>query len=62
MNLSEFEFEFPVELIAQNAAPRGTSRLLALDRASGSRRHLSIADLPSLIPAGDQLDVNNTRV
>lgn len=62
MNLSEFEFEFPVELIAQNAAPRGTSRLLALDRASGSRRHLSIADLPSLLRAGDLLVVNNTRV
>jgi len=62
MNVSDFEFDLPVELIAQDAAPRGTSRLLALDRASGSRRHLSIADLPSILRAGDLLVVNNTRV
>jgi S-adenosylmethionine:tRNA ribosyltransferase-isomerase len=62
MNVSDYEFDLPVELIAQDAAPRGASRLLALDRASGSRRHLSIADLPSILRAGDLLVVNNTRV
>jgi S-adenosylmethionine:tRNA ribosyltransferase-isomerase len=62
MNPSEFAFELPDELIAQDAAPRGESRLLVLDRASGARRHLSIADLPSVLRPGDLLVVNNTRV
>jgi S-adenosylmethionine:tRNA ribosyltransferase-isomerase len=62
MNPSEFAFELPDELIAQDAAPRGESRLLVLDRLSGARRHLSIADLPSVLRPGDLLVVNNTRV
>jgi S-adenosylmethionine:tRNA ribosyltransferase-isomerase len=62
MNVSEFAFELPDELIAQEAAPRGESRLLVLDRASGVRHHLSIGDLPSILRRGDLLVVNNTRV
>ena len=62
MNVSDFDFELPDELIAQDAAPRGTSRLLVLDRATGAVRHSSVADLPSLLRAGDLLAVNNTRV
>lgn len=62
MNVSDFVFELPDELIAQDAAPRGTARLLMLDRASGARHHGSIADLPSRLRAGDLLVVNNTRV
>jgi len=62
MNVSDFDFALPDELIAQEAAPRGTSRLLVLDRVSGARRHGSIADLPELLRAGDLLVVNNTRV
>nr|MDP9322400.1 S-adenosylmethionine:tRNA ribosyltransferase-isomerase [Acidobacteriota bacterium] len=62
MNVSDFDFELPDELIAQDAAPRGTSRLLVLDRATGAVRHSSVADLPSILRAGDLLAVNNTRV
>jgi S-adenosylmethionine:tRNA ribosyltransferase-isomerase len=62
MNVSDFDFELPDELIAQDAAPRGTSRLLVLDRAIGAVRHSSVADLPSILHAGDLLAVNNTRV
>ena len=62
MHRSEFDFDLPDELIAQHAAPRGQSRLLVLDRASGARQHASIADLPSLLRTGDLLVVNNTRV
>jgi len=62
MNVSDFDFELPDELIAQEAVPRGASRLLVLDRATGARRHGSIADLPELLRAGDLLVVNNTRV
>src|SRR6266508_3650974 len=62
MNTSDFDFELPDELIAQDAQPRGTSRLLVLDRATGAVRHESVADLPSILRAGDLLVVNNTRV
>ena len=59
---SDFDFDLPDDLIAQTAAPRGESRLLVLDRASGGLSHRSIADLPGLLRAGDLLVVNNTRV
>jgi len=62
MNVADFEFELPEELIAQEAAPRGTSRLLVLDRATGAIQHARISDLPSILHAGDLLVVNNTRV
>jgi S-adenosylmethionine:tRNA ribosyltransferase-isomerase len=62
MNVSDFNFELPDGLIAQDAAPRGTSRLLVLDRGTGSVRHVSVGDFPSILRAGDLLVLNNTRV
>lgn len=61
MLVSDFDFSLPSEAIAQQARPRGTSRLLAIDR-SGADRHHHIADLPGLLRAGDLLVVNDTRV
>jgi S-adenosylmethionine:tRNA ribosyltransferase-isomerase len=60
--VSDFDFHLPEELIAQEAAPRGQSRLLALDRRTGELRDLMIADLPGLLRPGDLLVVNDTRV
>jgi S-adenosylmethionine:tRNA ribosyltransferase-isomerase len=60
--VSDFDFELPDELVAQSAAPRGTSRLLVLDRATGACTHASIADLATYLRPGDLLAVNNTRV
>ena len=62
MLVSGFDFALPAELIAQTAPRRGTSRLLAVDRASGAIVHASIAELPRFLHAGDLLVVNNTRV
>jgi len=62
MNVSDFAFDLPDELIAQHACPRGASRLLVLDRATAARRHATIVDLPSILVPGDVLVVNNTRV
>ena len=62
MRVSDFAFDLPDELIAQEPAPRGESRLLALDRASGTIRHVHVADLPALLRPGDLLVVNDTRV
>ena len=62
MRTDDFDYELPQELIAQQPATRGDSRLLVLDRASGARRHLTIGDLPSLLFDGDLLLLNDTRV
>lgn len=62
MNVSDFDFDLPPESIAQRPAPRGTSRLMTLDRESGAIAHRSVADLPSLLLPGDLLVVNDTRV
>ena len=62
MRVSEFNFELPERLIAQHARPRGESRLLAVDRASGTWRELAFRDLPNLFDPGDLLVVNDTRV
>jgi S-adenosylmethionine:tRNA ribosyltransferase-isomerase len=62
MDVSDFNFDLPDELIAQHAQPRGESRLLVLERATGARRDASIADLPSILVPGDVLVMNNTRV
>jgi S-adenosylmethionine:tRNA ribosyltransferase-isomerase len=63
MNTSDFDFDLPVELIAQAPPPeRGASRLMAIDRASGNIDHHPFSNLPSLLRAGDLLVVNDTRV
>lgn len=60
---SDFDYHLPEELIAQTpSATRGASRLLTLDRTTGQRSDQSFADLASLIPSGDLLVLNSTRV
>jgi S-adenosylmethionine:tRNA ribosyltransferase-isomerase len=59
--LADFDFELPVELIAQHpAAERSASRLL--DGTGTSPRDLVFRDLPALLQAGDLLVCNDTRV
>jgi S-adenosylmethionine:tRNA ribosyltransferase-isomerase len=63
MNVSDFDFELPAELIAQEpAAAREGSRLLVLSRESGSIAHASFGEFPRFMRAGDLLVVNDTRV
>jgi S-adenosylmethionine:tRNA ribosyltransferase-isomerase len=63
MDVRDFDFDLPPELIAQEpAAERGGSRLLVLDRARSALTHARVADLPDFLRAGDLLVVNNTRV
>jgi S-adenosylmethionine:tRNA ribosyltransferase-isomerase len=60
MNVSDFDFELPPDLIAQAPArPRDSARLL---RVAESLRDLRISDLPSLVRAGDVMVFNDTRV
>jgi S-adenosylmethionine:tRNA ribosyltransferase-isomerase len=63
MDVRDFDFDLPPELIAQEPAPdRGAARLLFLDRARGSLAHSHVTALPDFLRAGDLLVVNNTRV
>ncbi len=59
----DFGFDLPEEQIAQHPSERrGESRLLAVDRQSGQISHRTFGDLVNLIPPGDTLVLNETRV
>ncbi len=63
MRRTDFHFDLPEALIAQQPAVERTgSRLLFLDGADGSRRDLGFADLEGLLRPGDLLVFNDTRV
>jgi S-adenosylmethionine:tRNA ribosyltransferase-isomerase len=63
MDVRDFDFDLPPDLIAQEPpAERGGARLLHLDRESGAIAHTSVSALPDLLRAGDLIVVNNTKV
>src|SRR2546421_6090871 len=63
MNVREFVFDLPPDLVAQDPpAVRGSSRLLHLDRRTGIRSHTTIDRLAGFLDPGDIVVVNNTRV
>jgi S-adenosylmethionine:tRNA ribosyltransferase-isomerase len=60
---SDYDFHLPEERIAQAPAERrDASRLMVVHRDSGAIEHRHFADLAGLIPAGDVLVLNTTRV
>ncbi len=63
MLLSQFDYDLPADLIAQEPAPeRDAARLLVLDRTSGRIEHRTFADVPEYLRPGDVLVLNDTRV
>jgi len=63
VHLSDFDYDLPQEQIAQHPLPdRSASRLLVLERATGAIRHSHFRELPTLIPPGDLLVINTSRV
>jgi S-adenosylmethionine:tRNA ribosyltransferase-isomerase len=63
MLVSDFNYELPEELIAQQPAPnRSGSRMLALDRRSGHWQDSSFVAFPQMLQTGDVLVLNNSRV
>jgi S-adenosylmethionine:tRNA ribosyltransferase-isomerase len=63
MDVREFDFDLPPELIAQEPpADRGAARLLHLHRDSGHLTDTVVTALPGLLRARDLIVVNNTRV
>jgi len=63
LRTADFDYQLPSELIAQTpTAERGASRLLLVDRQTGTFTDGTFTDLASLIPPGDLLVLNSTRV
>ncbi len=58
----DFDFDLPIELVAQKPAERGSSRMMELDRSDGGLEHRMVGDLPGLLRSGDLLLLNDTRV
>lgn len=63
MNLQEFDYYLPEELIAQHPLEkRDMSRLMVLDRETGEIDHKLFKDIADYLTEGDCLVLNNTRV
>ena len=63
MRVSDFDYELPSELIAQEPlAERDASRMLIVDRATQSWRDSTFTSLPDYVRPIDVLVLNNTRV
>ena len=63
MKTSDFYYDLPQELIAQDPVEdRSSSRLLVLNRETGERRHCVFREIAEFLNPGDCLVVNNTKV
>ena len=63
MKKSDFYYDLPQELIAQTPIePRTASRLMVLDKKSGTTENKSFIDIKGYLKAGDCLVLNDTRV
>jgi len=63
MHLSEFDYELPEELIAQQPLDnRDASRMLVVNRDSKTWNESTFTSFPELVHSGDVVVINNTRV
>lgn len=63
MDVNEFDYDLPEELIAQDPIKdRSSSRLLVIDRRSGDISHRIFRDILDELRGGDCLVINNTKV
>lgn len=63
LKTSDFNFVLPAELIAQEPlADRAASRMLVVDRATGTIRHEQFRNIGRYLAAGDLLVLNDTKV
>ena len=63
MQVTDFDYELPKELIAQHPMePRDCSRLLVVDKNNGELEHKHFYDLVDYLQPGDLLVFNDTRV
>lgn len=63
MDIADFDYELPPELIAQHPlAERDASRLMVVGRGAGNVEHRAFRELPELLSPGDLLVANRSRV
>ncbi|MCL2140557.1 MAG: tRNA preQ1(34) S-adenosylmethionine ribosyltransferase-isomerase QueA [Dehalococcoidia bacterium] len=63
MKTVDFDYELPAELIAQvPAEPRDSSRLMIIERHTGTTKHLTFREITQVLRSGDVLVMNNSRV
>lgn len=63
MDVEEFDYDLPEELIAQDPLDkRDESRLMVLDKNTGEVTHKHFYDIKEYLYPGDCLVINNTRV
>lgn len=63
MKLSDFDYQLPERLVAQEPLdPRDASRLLLLPRGGGPLAHRRFSELPEILAPGDLLVLNDTKV
>ena len=63
MNVNDFDYDLPQELIAQDPLEdRSSSRLLVLHRETGELEHRIFHDIGEYLNPGDCLVINNTKV
>ncbi len=63
LNVNDFDFELPEELIAQTPLlDRTSSRLLVMDKETGAVEHKHFRDILDHLHEGDTLVLNDTRV
>lgn len=63
MDVKDFYYELPQELIAQDPLPdRSSSRLMVLDKNTGEVEHRVFRDIVDYLRPGDCLVINNTKV
>ena len=61
--ISDFDYDLPQDLIAQTPIePRDASRLLVVNRASGSLAHRHFSEIGDYLQPGDLLIANQSRV
>lgn len=60
---ADYDFDLPPELIAQTPAERrDQSRLMVVDRATGTITHRNFTNLPGYLSPGDALVLNSSKV
>ena len=63
MNVKDYDYDLPEELIAQDPLEdRSSSRLMVLDRQTGDVEHKHFTDILEYLHPGDCLVINNTKV
>ena len=63
LRTSDYYFDLPQELIAQEPVPdRASSRLMAVNKETGEVRHRTFRDIKEYLLPGDTLVLNNTKV